>query len=110
MRLNCRDHPGYDIVALEQPLCFRLEAGPGARGKFAQQLAIETGMQSKALGNGQHDLPMCDRKTDFFGNVDRRQQRPLLMAGRARATLLAGEGDKDLGGVSLGSGFRWGTR
>ena len=39
---------------------------------------------------------MGDGKTDIFGNVHRGQQGPLLVAGGARTTLLAGEGDKHL--------------
>ena len=81
MRLNRGDHTGHDILALEQPLCFRFETRPGTRGKFAQQLAIEAGMHAKAFGNGEDDLPMCDRKTDIVGNVHCGQQRPLLVAG-----------------------------
>ncbi len=73
MRLNRRNHSGHDILAPEQPLCFRLEAGPGTRGKFAQQLAIELRVNSQALGNGQDNLPMRDRRADNFGNVDRGQ-------------------------------------
>jgi len=35
-------------------------------------------------------------RTNFFGNVERGQQGPLLVARGARAALLAGEGDKHL--------------
>ena len=70
MGLNRPDHPRHDILPTEQAPGFRLEAGPGTRGKFAQQLAIEAGVHSKTLGNGQDDLPMCDRKTDIFSSVD----------------------------------------
>jgi len=96
MCLDRPDHPGHHIRALEQPLCFRFEAGPGTRGEFAQQLAIELGVQSKTLGNGQDDLPMCDRKTDIFGNMNRGQQGPFLVTRRTCAALLAGEGDEQL--------------
>ena len=96
MSLNRGDHPGHHVLAPEQALCFRLEAGPGTRGKFDQQLAIEASMHSQTFGNGQDDLPMCDGRADFFGNVDRGQQRPLLVARGTRAALLAGEGDEHL--------------
>ena len=80
----------------EQPPGFRLEARPGTGREFTQQLAIEARVNSQTPGDGQHDLPMGDGSTDFFGNVHRGQQRPLLVAGRASAALLAGEGDEHL--------------
>jgi len=40
MRLNRSDHPRHNIL----PPGFRLEASPGTRGKFAQQLAIVVGL------------------------------------------------------------------
>ena len=83
MCLNRSDHAGHHILAPEQETRFRLEARPGTGREFTQQLAIEPGVQSKTLGNGQDDLPMCDRKTDIFGNVHRGQQRPLLVTGWA---------------------------
>lgn len=39
---------------------------------------------------------MSERPADIFGNIQRGQQRPLLLAGRAIATLPAGEGDEHL--------------
>ena len=39
---------------------------------------------------------MGNRRADFPGNVQRGQQRPLLVAGGTRAALLAGEGDEHL--------------
>ena len=39
-------------------------------------------MHSQAFGNGQDDLPIRDARADLFGNMDRGQQGPLLMAGR----------------------------
>jgi len=36
---------------------------------------------SQAFGNGQYDLSVRDGRTDLFGNVDRGQQGPLLVAG-----------------------------
>jgi hypothetical protein len=52
--------------------------------------------ESQTLGNGQNDLPMRNRKTDLFGNVNRGQQGPFLVTRWARTPLLAGEGDKHL--------------
>jgi len=94
--LNCRNHAGHHILASEQPLCFHLEARPGTGREFTQQLAVEASVNSQTLGNGQDDLPMCDGRADFFGNVDRGQQRALLVARGTRATLLAGEGHEHL--------------
>jgi len=109
MSLNRPDHAGHHILAPQQPLGFRLETRPGTRGKLAQQLAIEPGVNSQTLGNGQHDLPMGDRGTDFFGHVHGGQQGPLLVAGRTRAALLAGEGDEHLmlavGAANSGEAF-----
>ena len=96
MRLNRRDHAGHDILAPEQANRFRLEARPGTGSELAEQLAVEAGVQSQTLGNGQNDLPMRDRKTDLFGNVNRGQQGPFLVTRWARTPLLAGEGDKHL--------------
>jgi hypothetical protein len=39
---------------------------------------------------------MGDRRADFFGNVQRGQQRPLLVARGTGAALLTGEGDEYL--------------
>jgi len=96
MSLDRRNHPGHHILWPEQANRFRLEARPRARRELAQQLPIEPSVQSQTLGDGQNDLSMRDGKTDFFGNVDRGQQRPLLVAGWAGTTLLAGEGDEHL--------------
>ena len=96
MRLNRSDHAGHDILAPEQANRFRLEARPGTGSELAEQLAVEAGVQSQTLGNGQNDLPMRDRKTDLFGNVNRGQQGPFLVTRWARTPLLAGEGDKHL--------------
>ena len=66
-------------------------------------------MNAQTLGDGQHDLPMGDRSADFLGNVQRGQQRPLLVAGGARAALLAGESDEHLvltvGAANSGEAF-----
>jgi hypothetical protein len=53
-------------------------------------------VDAQTLGDGQHDLPMSDRQTDIFGNMQRGQQRAFLVARGAGATLLAGEGDEHL--------------
>ena len=66
---------------------------PRTGREFAKQLPIETGVQPQTLGDGQDDLSMRDRKTDFFGNMDGAQQGPLLVAGGACTPLLAREGD-----------------
>jgi hypothetical protein len=54
------------------------------------------GVSPLDVGDGQHDLPMSDRRADFCGNVKRGQQGPLLVAQGAGATLLAGERDEHL--------------
>ena len=46
MRLNRPDHAGHHILAPAQPPGFGLEAGPGTRGKLAQQPAVEAGVNS----------------------------------------------------------------
>ena len=95
--------------ATEQANHLGLEARPRTSRELAQQLAVEPGVQSQTPGDGQDDLPMGDGKTDFFGNVHRGQQGPLLVAGWARTTLLAGEGDKHLvlavGAANSGKAF-----
>ena len=57
---------------------------------------IEACVNSQTFGDGQHNLPMSDGRADIFGNMQRSQQRPLLVAGGASAALLAGEGDEHL--------------
>ena len=92
MGLNRRDHAGHDILTSEQAPGFRLEARPGTAREFTQQLAIEARVNSQTLGDGQDDLSMCDGTADFFGNVQRGQQRPLLVArgagGHRRAAMV----------------------
>jgi hypothetical protein len=101
-RLNGGDHAGLHVVATEQTPDFRLEARPDAGAQLAQQLAIEAAMQPQTLGDGQHDLPVGDRRADLFGHVDRGQQRPckhgarFLVAGGTGAALLAGKGHEHL--------------
>ena len=77
MGLNRRNHPGHKILATEQANRFRLEARPRTGTALAQQLAIEAGVLSKTLGNGQDDLSMRDGRTNLFGNVDGGQARQI---------------------------------
>ncbi|MDA1055470.1 MAG: hypothetical protein O3C40_34150 [Planctomycetota bacterium] len=92
MSLNRRHHGGCHTgtvaerwSAPEPANRFGLEARPGPSREFAQQLAAGhsvirvASVQPKTLGDGQDDLPLRDGKSDFFGNVDRGQQRPLLL-------------------------------
>lgn len=83
-------------MAPEQALGFRLEACPGTGREFPQQSAIESCVNSQTFGDGQYDLPMGDGRAVIFGNMQRGQQRPLLVAGGTLASLLAGEGDEHL--------------
>ena len=88
--------PGTTSSRREQSPGFGLEAIPRARGKFAQQLAIEARVNSQTLGDRQNDLSMLHGRADFLGHVDRGHQRPLLVAGGTGTPLLAGEGDEHL--------------
>ena len=88
--------PGTHVVAAEQASDFGLDARPGAGAELAQQLAVEAGVQPQTFGDGQHDLPVGDGKTDLFGHVDGGQQGAFLVAGGAGAALLAGKGDEHL--------------
>ena len=96
MSLNRRYHAGHNILSPEQALCFRLEARPGTGREIAQQLAVEARVRSQTLEDDQDDLPMCDGRADLVSNVERGQQRPLLVARGAGTALLAGEGDEHL--------------
>ena len=60
--------PG-DRVAAQVAPDFFLDAGPGAVSEFPQQASVETSVESRTLGNGQHDLPVRDRGANFFGHV-----------------------------------------
>jgi hypothetical protein len=66
------------------------------KSRAKRQSVIEACVDSQTFGDGQHDLPMSDRRAHFFGNVERGQQGPLLVAREASATLLAGERDEHL--------------
>jgi hypothetical protein len=51
-------------------------------------------MNSQPLGNGKNHLPMRDRTTDIFSDVNTHQQRTLLVAGWASASLFARIGNE----------------
>ena len=77
--LDCRNHTRYYILSFEHALNFGLDARPSARGKFAQQLPVETRMDSQAFGDGENDLSVRDWQTYIFGDVDAGQQCPFLV-------------------------------
>ena len=83
--LDRSHHAGHHVVAAQQASDFGLDARPDARAELAQQLAVEAGVQPQTLGDGQHDLPVGDGRTDLLGHVNRDQQGPFLVAGRTRA-------------------------
>jgi hypothetical protein len=47
------------VVPAEETPDFGLDACPGAGRELAQQLAIEAGVQSQALGDGRWKLTKC---------------------------------------------------
>ena len=94
--LDSRDHARRDVVATQKPADFCLDAGPGAVREFSQQAAVEASVESQTLGNRQHNLPVRDRSTDFFGDMQCGQQRAFLVAGGTGTALLARKGDKHL--------------
>ena len=59
------------VVSIMSATRFRLEACPRTGRESTQQLAVESGVQSKTFGNGKDDLTMCDGKADCFRYVDR---------------------------------------
>ena len=86
--LDGRDHAGDNAgtiaerwSATEQANHLGLEARPRTSREFPQEPPVEACVESQAFGNGQHDLSVRDGRTDLFGNVDRGQQGPLLVAG-----------------------------
>ncbi len=93
-RLNRRNHSWNDIVSIQHAPDFVLDACPSAGGKFAQQLPVETRMDSQAFGDGENYLSMRHRQTNVFGDVDASQQRALLVASWTRTTLLVRISDK----------------
>ena len=75
--LDRRDHAGDHAgtvaqrwSATKQASNFGLDALPGATREFTEQCPVETRMDPQAFWDGEDHLPMCDGKTDFFGNVD----------------------------------------
>ncbi len=84
--LDCRKHAGYYILSFEHAPDFGLDASPSARGKFAQELPIETCVNSQTLGNCKNDLSVRNRKTNIFAgtaaqrwSVNTSQQRTFLV-------------------------------
>ena len=67
--LDCGNHAGNDIFSIEHALGFGLDARPSAGGKFAQQLSVETRMDSQSLGDGENYLSVRNWKTNIFGDV-----------------------------------------
>ena len=108
MRLDGNGHAGRNIVAAEQPANFITNAGPGrcrpasgypglpSRLRRGTRYSGSAAVQPQAFGNGEHDLAMRHGRTNIFGHVQRGDERPLLVARRAGATLLAGEGHEHL--------------
>jgi len=94
--LDSRDHARRDVVTTQEASDFCLDAGPGAVREFSQQAAFEASVESQTLGNRQHNLPVRDRSTDFFGDMQCGQQRAFLVAGGTGTALLAGKGDEHL--------------
>jgi NAD(P)-dependent dehydrogenase (short-subunit alcohol dehydrogenase family) len=97
------------FMSMAQVWLARLRAGAGAAGSPEAAASacfrrmpralfeyIEAGVPPQPFGDGQHDLPVRDGSTHVFGHVDRGQQGAFLVAGRAGAALLAGEGHEHL--------------
>ena len=63
-------------------------------GKLAQKFPVETKVQAEGLGHGENELAMRDWDTNIFGDIDGRDERPLLMALRADPAPIAGKADK----------------
>ena len=93
-RLDGPNHAGNHIHSPQHALNFGLDAIPSAGGKFAQELAIETCVNSQTFGDGKNHLSVRNGKTNICGDVDACHQRAFLVAGWAGASLLAGEGDE----------------
>ena len=93
-RLDGPNHAGNHIHSPQHALNFGLDAHPGAGGKFAQQLAIKTCVNSQTLGDGKNHLSVRNGKTNIFGDVDASQQRAFLVTRWAGASLLARIGDE----------------
>ncbi len=93
-RLDGRNHAGNHIHSPQHALNFGLDAHPGAGGKFAQQLAIKTCVNSQTLGDGKNHLSVRNGKTNIFGDVDACHKGAFLVAGWAGASLFAGEGNE----------------
>ena len=93
-RLDGRNHAGHDIRQVQHAPDFGLDAIPSAGGKFVQELAIETCVNSQTFGDGKNHLSVRNGKTNICGDVDACHQRAFLVAGWAGASLLAGEGDE----------------
>jgi hypothetical protein len=93
-RLDGPNHAGNHIRQVQHAPDFGLDAIPSAGGKFAQQLAIKTCVNSQTLGDGKNHLSVRNGKTNIFGDVDACHKGAFLVAGWAGASLFAGEGNE----------------
>lgn len=91
--LDGGDHAGQRVFSTEQAADFGLNTRPDAGAELTQQLVVEVGVQLQTLGDGQDELPVRHGRANILGHVQGGQQRAFLVAGWARAALLAGKGD-----------------
>ena len=82
-RLDGRNHAGHDIRQVQHALDFGLDAIPNAGGKYAQELAIETCVNSQTFGDGKNHLSVRNGKTNICGDVDACHKRAFWVAGDA---------------------------
>jgi hypothetical protein len=79
-RLDGRSHAGHDIRQVQHAPDFGLDAIPSAGGKFVQELAMETCVNSQAFGDGKNHLSARNGKTNICGDVDACHKCAFLVA------------------------------
>jgi len=64
--------------------------------QLAQQIPVVAKVCTKAFRHGKHELTMRNSDRHVLGNIDRRDQHALLVAGRVDAALLTRKRDKQV--------------
>ena len=99
--------PRHEVVTAQVAPDFFLDAGPGAVSEFSHQVVVEASVESQTLGNRQHNLPVRDRSTDFFGDMQCGQQLEGKYGGKKRREDWKIMNQSDRGNDKLRHGIQW---
>ena len=85
-----------DVGAVEVGREIELQGSPGTAGQLSQELAVVAKEDPQPLGDGEDHLAVGDVLEQLLLGPVRPQKLALLVAARAQAPELAGEGDQKL--------------